>query len=284
MSRAEILPIIADIINNPVTGSNFATATANSPGPGQLTLVAETTGVPFTTAVSFSAGASGGLVGAPIITVPNQTLNYEYYWRRSDAAGVPLTIPLDVTDSSTYETNTSNGGLTLNVVNVSATQYYIVTVIANNCEVNSDVMSLTSPTEVDLSISSICPDEITAVATGGSGAYLYELFDRFGTQIDTSGFASPGPFTFGPGITLIGGFQYTVIATDTNGCGGSSTAVDINTPVDLSIDESTITVTPADCNGNGSITIDQGGTTITGGSTAWGDLDNLVFEWTGLQD
>ena len=85
--------------------------------------------MPFTTAVSFSAGASGGLVGAPIITVPNQTLNYEYYWRRSDAAGVLLTIPLDVTDSSTYETNTSNGGLTLNVVNVSATQYYIVTVI-----------------------------------------------------------------------------------------------------------------------------------------------------------
>ena len=44
-------------------------------------------------------------------------------------------------------------------------------------------MSLTSPTEVDLSISSICPDEITAVATGGSGAYLYELFDRFGLKL-----------------------------------------------------------------------------------------------------
>ena len=145
LSRVEILPLIADIINDPVTGSNFATATANSPGPGQLTLVAETTGVPFTTAVSFSPGAVGGLVGAPTITVPNQTLNYEYYWRRADAAGVPLSN-LDVNNSSTYETNTSNGGLTLNVVNVSATQYYIVTVVANNCQVDSDVMSLTSPT------------------------------------------------------------------------------------------------------------------------------------------
>ena len=47
LSRVEILPLIADIINNPVTGSNFATATANSPCPGQLTLVAETTGMPF---------------------------------------------------------------------------------------------------------------------------------------------------------------------------------------------------------------------------------------------
>ena len=282
LSRVEILPLIADIINDPVTGSNFAIATANSPGPGQLTLVAKTTGVPFTTAVSFSVGSTGGLVGAPTITVPNQTLNYEYYWRRSDAAGMPLSS-LDVTDSSTYETNTSNGGLTLNVVNVSATQYYIVTVVANNCQVDSDVMSLTSPTEVDLSVSSICPDDITAVATGGSGAYLYELFDRNGTLIDTSAFASPGPYSFGSitGIALIGGFQYTLIATDTNGCGGSSTSVGITLPVDLSIDESTITVTPADCNGNGSITIDQGGTTVTGGSTAGGDYSNLVFEWTG---
>ena len=45
------------------------------------------------------------------------------------------------------------------------------------------------------------------------------------------------------------------------------TAVDINTPVDLSIDESTITVTPADCNGNGiPITIDHNQlVVITGG-------------------
>ena len=40
-------------------------------------------------------------------------------------------------------------------------------------------------------------------------------------------------------------------------------------------------MTPADCNGNGSITIDQGGNTISGGSVVGNDYSNLVFEWTG---
>ena len=60
-------------------------------------------------------------------------------------------------------------------------------------------MSLTSPTEVDLSISSICDTEITAVATGGSGAYLYELFKiDLGLKLIHPDFWNH-TFTFGPG-------------------------------------------------------------------------------------
>ena len=56
----------------------------------------------------------------------------------------------------------------------------------------------------------------------------------------------------------------------------------VNTPVALVIDETTINVTNPGCNSNdGSIQLDNGGFTITGGSAGnTGDYSNLTFLWT----
>ena len=77
-----------------------------------------------------------------------------------------------------------------------------------------------------------------------------------------------------------------------NNCslGGNNSTVTVRTPRGLSIDNSdtntdgipdSITVTQATCgNNNGSIVLDTGGFTITGGSAGnTGDYTNLTFAW-----
>ena len=286
LSRVEILPLIADIINNPVTGSRFATASANSPIPGTITLVAETAGIPFTVTTNTSIGSTGSVLSNSI-TVANQTLNYAYYWRRADSGGNPLTT-LDISDPSTYV----GTNLTLNLIAVNATEYYILTTIANECETDSDVVEITAPSPVTLSIDSICDTEISATATGGTGPYVYSIFNSSGIEIGRSD-PTNGNHIFSDGdpnripgvpgnVNISAGFQYEVQVTDLNNCGGAGTGVTINTPLSLTIDESQITVQGADCNGNGSITINSPGFTITGGSAGnTGDYTNLTFLWTG---
>ena len=293
LSRAEILPLIANLINDPVTGSRYATASANSPTPGIITLVAETAGIPFTTSVTFSLGSTGALIGVPTITVANQTLNYSYYWRRSDSGGNPVTA-LDVNDPTTYETTTSNGGLTLNILSVNSTEYFVLTTIADGCEVTSPVVSVTAPAPVTLSINSICDTEIISTASGGNGPYVYSIYDSTGTEIGRSD-PTNGSHTFTDGdpnripgvagnVNLSAGFQYEVRVTDNNNCGGAGTGVTIRTPLSLNIDNSTINIEDTNCDGNGSITIDDGGNTITGGSAGQAGQNgyqNLTFTWRG---
>ncbi len=67
-------------------------------------------------------------------------MNYAYYWRRADSGGNPLTT-LDISDPSTYV----GTNLTLNLIAVNATEYYILTTIANECETDSDVVEITAP-------------------------------------------------------------------------------------------------------------------------------------------
>ena len=296
LSRAEILPIIANLINDPVTGSSYATATPNSPSAGIMTLVAETPGIPFSSAVTFSVGSTGSLV-SNANTVANQTLSYAYYWRRADSGGNALTT-LNTADPSTYV----GTALTLNVLTVNATEYYILTTVSNGCDADSPVVSLTAPTALALTINSICDTEIIATASGATAPYTYVLRDSSGTEIGRSN-PTFGSHTFTDGdsnnipgvpgsVNITAGFEYEVGVLDVNNCslGGNNSTVTVRTPRGLSIDNSdtntdgipdSITVTQPTCgNNNGSIVLDTGGFTITGGSAGnTGDYTNLTFAW-----
>ena len=299
LSRAEILPIIANLINDPATGSRYATATPNSPTAGIMTLIAETPGIPFTTAITFSVGSTGSLV-SNANTVANQTLSYAYYWRRAQPGsnpGVALTT-LDVNDPSTYV----GTGLTLNVPTVNATESYMLTTISNGCDADSPVVALTAPPALALTINSICDTEIIATASGGTAPFTYVLRDSSGTEIGRSNPTNGNHiFTDGdsnniPGVpgsvNITPGFEYEVGVLDNNNCslGGNNSTVTVRTPRGLSIDNSdtnsdgipdSITVTQPTCgNDNGSIVLDTGGFTITGGSAGnTGDYSNLIFAW-----
>ena len=299
LSRAEILPIIANLINDPTTGSRYATATPNSPTAGIMTLVAETPGIPFTTAVSYSPGSTGNLV-SNANTVANQTLSYAYYWRRAQPGsnpGVALTT-LDVNDPSTYV----GTGLTLNIPTVNATESYMLTTISNGCDADSPVVALTAPPALALTINSICDTEIIATASGGTAPFTYVLRDSSGTEIGRSN-PTNGNHTFTDGdsnnipgvpgsVNITPGFEYEVGVLDVNNCslGGNNSTVTVRTPRGLSIDNSdtntdgipdSITVTQPTCgNNNGSIVLNTGGFTITGGSAGnTGDYSNLIFAW-----
>ena len=299
LSRAEILPIIANLINDPTTGSRYATATPNSPTAGIMTLVAETPGIPFTTAVSYSPGSTGNLV-SNANTVANQTLSYAYYWRRAQPGsnpGVALTT-LDVNDPSTYV----GTGLTLNIPTVNATESYMLTTISNGCDADSPVVALTAPPALALTINSICDTEIIATASGGTAPFTYVLRDSSGTEIGRSN-PTNGNHTFTDGdsnnipgvpgsVNITPGFEYEVGVLDVNNCslGGNNSTVTVRTPRGLSIDNSdtntdgipdSITVTQPTCgNNNGSIVLNTGGFTITGGSAGnAGDYSNLIFAW-----
>ena len=261
-----------------------------------MTLVAETPGIPFSSAVTFSVGSTGSLV-SNANTVANQTLSYAYYWRRADSGGNALTT-LNTADPSTYV----GTALTLNVLTVNATEYYILTTVSNGCDADSPVVSLTAPTALALTINSICGTEIIATASGATAPYTYVLRDSSGTEIGRSN-PTFGSHTFTDGdsnnipgvpgsVNITAGFEYEVGVLDVNNCslGGNNSTVTVRTPRGLSIDNSdtntdgipdSITVTQPTCgNNNGSIVLDTGGFTITGGSAGnTGDYTNLTFAW-----
>ena len=128
--------------------------------------------------------------------------------------------------------------------------------------------------------------------SGGTGQLTYILYNSTGTEIGRSP-ATFGTHTFSDGdnnlagggtINITPGFQYQIGINDANGCSlnGNDSTVQVNTPIALVIDETKITVTNPGCNANdGSIQLDNGGFTITGGSAGnTGDYSNLTFLWT----
>ncbi|MGY8867706.1 MAG: hypothetical protein ACKVJK_19045, partial [Methylophagaceae bacterium] len=299
MSKAEIATEIAALVNAALpAGSDFATATANIGGNGQIGLVAKTPGIPYVHTITLSVGASGSIV-SDTNTQANQTLNYAYYWRETDPVGTPVST-LNTLDPTTYV----DTDLTLNVSNIVSNKYYILSVVSNGCQTDSPVVTLTAPTILGLTITTICDAEITALATGGTGTYVYKIYNSAGTEIGRSD-PTNGNHTFTDGddngipsiagsINISGGFTYEIGVEDVNQCtlNNNNSTVAIITPRSLEIDSSdtnvdgvpdTITVVQPTCGANnGQITLDTGGFTITGGSAGnTGDYSNLTFAWVG---
>ena len=286
-SKTEIINEIVTLINNSASGSTLVTAVANSPSIGIATLIAKTAGIGYTVSSTLQPGATPGTVSITT-TVANQSLTYGYYWRRTNSAGVPLST-LDVTNPTTYV----DTGLTLNLNNVTGIEYYLLTTVSNNCEADSPFVTITAPGALALTISSICDREIIANGSGGTGQLTYIIYNSSGTEIGRSN-PTFGTHTFSHGdannlpgggsINITPGFQYQIGINDQNGCSlnGNDSTVQVNTPVALVIDETTINVTNPGCNSNdGSIQLDNGGFTITGGSAGnTGDYSNLTFLWT----
>ena len=286
-SKSEIITAIVGLINDANSGSTLVTAIGNSPSVGVATLIAKTSGIGFTTSATKQPGASPGTI--TIATpIPNQSLTYGYYWRQTNSIGTPVTT-LDTSDPTTYV----DTGLTLNLNSVTGSEYYMLTTVSNNCQADAPFVTITAPDPLALSITSICDTEITANGSGGTGQLTYILYNSGGTEIGRSP-ATFGSYTFSDGdannipgggtVNITPGFQYQIGINDANGCSlnGNDSTVQINTPLALVIDENKITVTPPGCAGNdGSIQLDTGGFTITGGSAGnTGDYSNLTFLWT----
>ena len=286
-SKSEIITEVAGLINNINTGSTLVTAIGNSPSVGIATLIAKTSGIAFTTSGTKQPGASPGTITIST-PIPNQSLTYEYYWRQTNSIGTPVTT-LDTADPTTYV----DTGLTLNLNSVTGSEYYMLTTVSNNCQADAPFVTITAPDPLALSITTICDTEITANGSGGTGQLTYILYNSGGTEIGRSP-AIFGSHTFSDGdannipgggtINITPGFQYQIGINDANACSinGNDSTVQINTPLALVIDENKITVTPPSCAGNdGSIQLDTGGFTITGGSAGnTGDYSNLTFLWT----
>ncbi|MDB4227388.1 hypothetical protein N9799_01110 [Flavobacteriaceae bacterium] len=286
-SKSEIITEIAGLINNINTGSTLVTAIGNSPSVGIATLIAKTSGIGFTTSGTKQPGASPGTITIST-PIPNQSLTYEYYWRQTNSIGTPVTT-LDTADPTTYV----DTGLTLNLNSVTGSEYYMLTTVSNNCQADAPFVTITAPDPLALSITTICDTEITANGSGGTGQLIYILYNSGGTEIGRSP-AIFGSHTFSDGdannipgggtINITPGFQYQIGINDQNACSinGNDSTVQINTPLALVIDENKITITPPSCAGNdGSIQLDTGGFTITGGSAGnTGDYSNLTFLWT----
>jgi len=286
-SKSEIITEVAGLINNINTGSTLVTAIGNSPSVGIATLIAKTSGIGFTTSGTKQPGASPGTITIST-PIPNQSLTYEYYWRQTNSIGTPVTT-LDTADPTTYV----DTGLTLNLNSVTGSEYYMLTTVSNNCQADAPFVTITAPDPLALSITTICDTEITANGSGGTGQLTYILYNSGGTEIGRSP-AIFGSHTFSDGdannipgggtINITPGFQYQIGINDANACSinGNDSTVQINTPLALVIDENKITVTPPSCAGNdGSIQLDTGGFTITGGSAGnTGDYSNLTFLWT----
>ena len=286
-SKSEIITEIVGLINDTNSGSTLVTAIGNSPAVGVATLIAKTSGIGFTITGTKQPGASPGTITIST-PIPNQSLTYGYYWRQTNSIGTPVST-LDTSDPNTYV----DTGLTLNLNSVTGSEYYMLTTVSNNCQADSPFVTITAPDPLALTITSICDTEIIASGSGGTGQLTYILYNSTGTEIGRSP-ATFGTHTFSDGdnnnlagggtINITPGFQYQIGINDANGCSlnGNDSTVQVNTPIALVIDETKITVTNPGCNANdGSIQLDNGGFTITGGSAGnIGDYSNLTFLWT----
>ena len=244
-SKSEIITEIVGLINDASSGSTLVTAVGNSPSVGIVTLIAKTSGIGFTVTSSKQPAASPGTI---TITTPvaNQSLTYGYYWRQTDAIGTPVST-LDTSDPTTYV----DTGLTLNLTSVTGSEYYMLTTVSNNCQADSPFVTITAPDPLALSITTICDTEITANGSGGTGQLTYILYNSGGTEIGRSP-ATFGSHTFSDGdannlpgggsISIDPGFRYNIGINDANGCSlnGNDSTVQVNTPIALAIDETTI--------------------------------------------
>ncbi|MDG1192181.1 MAG: hypothetical protein P8N15_09035, partial [Flavobacteriaceae bacterium] len=283
-SRDELDDIIQDEIND--RPSSFLTAQANPGGvnPGVIRLTARTPGVPFSITVAKSVGASGTITENEIVA--NQTLNYEYYWRQTNAAGTPLS-DLNPNNADTFAVN----GLSLvDYSMIEAIEYYKLEVrTGENCSVLSPIVRLERPQEIQLMPSSICSNEIKVNISGGTAPYTIILSNQAEIEIDRFGGVTAGEFPITAGMTddaIIAGNRYKISALDANGCLWNAGAyITIDTPLELIIDNDTFEVTydgeeTPTCGDSGEISIDSGGFTITGGSAGnTGDYSNLTFSW-----
>ncbi|RMH01364.1 MAG: hypothetical protein D6706_01920 [Chloroflexi bacterium] len=177
---------------------------------------------------------NGGNDGAVDLNVVGGTPPYSYLW--------------------------SNFAITQDLNNISAGQYQVVITDANGCVLrDSAVVSEPAPlsvviTAVDVTCAGDSNGSVTVSATGGNAPYSWQWSTSDTTQT----------------VNALPGGNYTVTATDANGCTGTATTT-VNEPAALTL---SMAVTNVLCAGdsNGTIIVNVSGGTMPYGYL-WSDND-----------
>lgn len=200
--------------------------------------------------VQTDLNCNNGADGSVSITVTGGTPNYTYDWTESGN--------LVSTTTNSTGNNTANG--------LSALTYDVLVTDANGCTI-TDQYTLTEPTPISLSMSSVgssCGNsdgEVSVVATGGTDGISYSY-----SWVD---FTSGSPLVPGNTDTQTGlaAGTYEVTVTDLNGC----TAIDQVTVSDIGGPTVTGSPSSVNCYGDANGTIDI---TVSGNPT-------FDFAWSG---
>ena len=253
-------------------------AVATNPALGTMRLISKNAGFGFNLSVSKAPLASPGTITSATI-VANQSNTYSYEWFETDAAG-------------TISSTANDFDLTLDNLQVSGTKYYMLRTTSNGCSIESPPITIVGPTPVLLSVGPlVCSTEIQATASGGSPGYIYQIYNNNGLLLAESPEVA-GSYIFEDGdsgvagstLTISGGNVYQIGVKDDEQCTfgyPANNLITVTTPAQLNIDETTIDVQQADCNGNGSITIDDGGFTVSNFDGTVVDYSDLQFRWDG---
>ncbi len=240
----EIVQALAQEINT-ATGPRLSPVIASA-NENELILTAKVEGIGFT---AFASTNSTMMAGANSVITQENIVGNTYEWVK---AGDP-----------TFTAST------LSINNVSAGVYFL-TVYNEFCGVTSEPFLITEPNPLTLEIADTCNTALTANSTGGIAPFTFTLTRPDGsTTVNTSN---------NPSITytgLTGGASYTVSVQ------GSSCAIpeseSVTLPLGLQFNAATVVVENVSCFGqnDGSISLNNGATTVTGGSPSYN------FVWTG---
>jgi hypothetical protein len=227
------------------TGARLASviATANA---DELVLTAKIAGIGFAAFASTNSTTNAG--ASSVITQENQVAN-TYEWIKAG--------------------DNSFTASTLSISNLTAGVYFL-TVYNEFCDSTSEPFLVSEPDELILTISDTCNTALTASSTGGIAPFTFTLTRPDGTTVVRT---SNNPSSTYMGLT--GGATYTVSVTGATCTIAQSEAATL--PFGLQFDVASVVVTNVSCFGqnDGSISLNNGITTVTGGTPTYD------FVWTG---
>ena len=240
----EIALALANEINS-ATGSRLSPAIATT-NANELVLTAKIEGVGFTAFASTNSTSGAGI--SSVITQENVVGN-TFEW-----------------------TKTGDGSFTASTLSISdlSAGVYFLTVYNEFCSVTSDPILVTEPDDLILNIGDTCNTALTATSTGGIAPFTFTLTRPDNTtSVSTSNNAS---ITY---TGLTGGATYTV-SVEGSTC-DIPVSESVTLPFGLQFDETSVIVNNLSCfeSNNGSISLNNGATTVTGGTAPYS------FSWEG---
>ncbi len=243
-THEEIIQALVQNINN-ATGSNLSDVIASLDNE-RLILTAKVAGTGFTAYASTDSTTNAG--ASSVITKENKAPN-SYLWTKTD--------------------DTSFSATTLNISGVTAGVYFL-TITNDMCQVTSEPFVVSEPEELTLAIGDTCNAALTAASMGGVPPYTFTISRPDGTQQTSTSSSANITYT---GLT--GGATYTITVQDASCAIPVSESVTL--PFGLQFDAASVLVNNVSCydQNDGSISLNNGATTITGGSAPYN------FNWTG---
>lgn len=243
-TNTEIVQALMQEINQ-ATGTRLASVIASA-NADKLILTAKIAGIGFAAFASTNSTTNAG--ASSVITQENQVAN-TYEWIKAG--------------------DNSFTASTLSISNLTAGVYFL-TVYNEFCDSTSEPFLVSEPDELILTIADTCNTALTANSTGGIAPFTFTLTRPDGT---TAVRTSNNPSSTYTGLT--GGATYTVSVTGATCTIAASASVTL--PFGLQFDVASVVVTNVSCFGqnDGSISLNNGITTVTGGTPTYN------FVWTG---